>query len=53
MFPIAMAREAQAVLSANGAKVTYREVADLSHTYPRKVNAVLLTWLNGGAEGFA
>jgi phospholipase/carboxylesterase len=25
--------------------VTYREIADLSHTYPREVNAELLEWL--------
>ena len=48
MFPVTMAREAQAALSAAGARVTYREVADLSHTYPRELNAEILTWLDAG-----
>lgn len=45
MFPTAMAREAQRALSGAGADVTYREIDDLSHTYPREMNAQLLTWL--------
>lgn len=45
MFEAASAREAQRVLAAAGAQVTYREIADLSHTYPREVNAELLAWL--------
>ena len=46
MFPFAMAREAAASLEARGARVTYRELDDLSHTYPREVNPELLRWLN-------
>jgi len=45
MFPFAMAREARDALAAAGADVTYREIPDLSHTYPREVNAELLGWL--------
>jgi phospholipase/carboxylesterase len=45
MFPIQMAREAQAALSAAGANVTYRELEDLSHTYPREMNPAILEWL--------
>jgi phospholipase/carboxylesterase len=45
MFPVEMARRAQRALSAVGARVTYREIDDLSHTYPREVNAELLTWM--------
>jgi phospholipase/carboxylesterase len=45
MFPAAMAREAQQALAAAGADVTYREVEDLSHTYPREMNAAMLEWL--------
>lgn len=48
MFPVQTARQTQAALSAAGADVTYREIDDLSHTYPREVNAELLRWLNGG-----
>jgi len=44
MFPASMAREAQRALSAAGADVTYREVEDLSHTYPRDMNAAIMAW---------
>jgi phospholipase/carboxylesterase len=50
MFPVEMARRAQRVLSAVGARVTYREIDDLSHTYPREVNAELLTWMGEPAS---
>jgi phospholipase/carboxylesterase len=45
MFPVQVARQAQAALSAAGAEVTYRELDDLSHTYPREINAEILGWL--------
>jgi phospholipase/carboxylesterase len=48
MFPVEVARHAREALSAAGADVTYREIDDLSHTYPREINAELLRWLNGG-----
>jgi len=44
MFPPGMAREAERVLAEAGAAVTYREIADLSHTYPRDENAAILDW---------
>ena len=44
MFPVAMARTARDALTAAGAHVTYREVADLSHVYPRDENAGMLDW---------
>ncbi|MFN3521819.1 MAG: hypothetical protein ACK4YQ_06190 [Phenylobacterium sp.] len=47
MFPVDMAREASAAMQAAGARVTYREVADLSHTYPRELNPEILAWLGG------
>jgi phospholipase/carboxylesterase len=47
MFPVQIARQTHAVLSAAGAEVTYREIADLSHCYPREINAEMLQWLNG------
>jgi phospholipase/carboxylesterase len=46
MFPVEMAREARDALVAAGAEVTYREIADLSHTYPREINGEILAWLN-------
>jgi len=45
MFPVAQAREAARALSAAGARVTLREIGDLSHTYPTELNAALLDWL--------
>jgi phospholipase/carboxylesterase len=47
MFPVAMAHEARFALSAAGAAVTFREVPDLSHTYPRELNREILDWLHG------
>jgi len=32
-------------LSAAGASVVYREIDDLSHCYPREINAEMLAWL--------
>lgn len=45
MFPVDMAREAARRLSSAGAAVTYLEIDDLSHTYPREANAAILDWL--------
>ena len=47
MFPVQVARQAREVLSAAGADVTYRELDDLSHCYPREMNAAMLSWLRG------
>lgn len=46
MFPVEAAQQAQRVLTQMGANVTYREIEDLSHTYPREMNAPMLTWLS-------
>jgi phospholipase/carboxylesterase len=46
MFPVETARHTREALSAAGANVTYREIDDLSHCYPREVNAEILRWLN-------
>lgn len=48
MFDVAMARDAAEVLSAAGAAVSYRELDDLAHAYPRELNAEVLAWLGGG-----
>ncbi len=45
MFPVEVARQAKAALTAVGADVTYTEIDDLSHTYPREINAPTLAWL--------
>jgi phospholipase/carboxylesterase len=47
MFPVQVARQAHQALVAAGADVTYRELEDLSHTYPREINAPILQWLRG------
>jgi phospholipase/carboxylesterase len=47
MFPVQVARQTSQLLSAAGADVTYREVDDLSHCYPREINAEILNWLSG------
>ena len=47
MFPVQTARQARDALSVAGAAVTYREIDDLSHTYPREINPALLRWLRG------
>lgn len=45
MFPVDMAREAVADLGRAGAEVSYTEIDDLSHTYPREANDEILTWM--------
>jgi phospholipase/carboxylesterase len=47
MFPVEVARQTGALLTKAGADVSYREIDDLSHTYPREINPELLRWLNG------
>ena len=44
MFPVSIARTAQRALTASGVKVTYREIADLSHAYPREEGSSILDW---------
>jgi phospholipase/carboxylesterase len=45
MFPVQMARMGRDALLAAGARVVYREIEDLSHTYPRDENPRILEWL--------
>jgi phospholipase/carboxylesterase len=49
MFPVHTARLARQALQAAGARLVYREIGDLSHTYPRDENPRILDWLTGGA----
>jgi len=46
MFPVSLAREAAQVFEDAGAELVYREIADLSHTYPREENARIIEWLD-------
>lgn len=48
MFPVAVAREAYALLSSAGAQVSYHEIAHLAHTYPAEHNELIIDWLNAG-----
>ena len=47
MFPVQVARQTRLALAAAGANVTYRELDDLSHCYPREMNVPILNWLDG------
>ena len=49
MFHVDVARQAADLLAAAGAAVTYREIEDLSHTYPTEENSRILDWLLGNA----
>ena len=46
MFDVGMARGARDALERAGAAVTYREIEDLAHTYPREINPEILRWLS-------
>ncbi len=49
MFPVRMGRLAAQTLARAGARVTYREIEDLSHVYPVDENPKLLAWLTAQA----
>ena len=46
MFPVEAAREAAAAFEEAGAALVYREIEDLSHTYPREENARIIEWFD-------
>ena len=46
MFPVQVARQTKQALSMAGCDVTYREIEDLSHCYPREINPDVLNWLS-------
>ena len=45
MFPVQLARDANRALRRAGATLRYREIKDLSHTYPNDENGHILNWL--------
>ena len=47
MFPVQTARQTRDLLTAAGADVTYREIDNLSHCYPREMNEPILNWMAG------
>jgi phospholipase/carboxylesterase len=46
LFPVSLAQEAARVLEDAGAGLAYREIEDLSHTYPREENARIIEWFD-------
>ena len=46
MFPVDLARRYAAMLGDAGADVTFREIENLSHTYPGEQNDAVLTWFD-------
>ena len=48
MFPVDMARTAARALSGRGVELVYREIKDLSHTYPREENSQIARWFLTG-----
>lgn len=47
MFPVEHARLTAAALEKAGARITYREIEDLSHNYPRDENERMIRWFLG------
>jgi len=48
MFPISQARVFTNLLSQSEADIVFREIPDLSHTYPREENSRILDWFESG-----
>jgi len=46
MFPVSHAHQAYGILKSAGADVTFHEIEDLSHTYPREENIRMLEWFD-------
>ncbi len=46
MFSIQHTKNACQILKSYGANISFHEVRDLSHTYPREENDRILTWFN-------
>lgn len=47
MFDVEVAHLAHQVLGGMGAKMVFREISDLAHTYPRDENPLILDWFLG------
>lgn len=47
LFPVALAHLTRDTLTAAGARLVYREIPNLSHTYPRRENPAILAWFAG------
>ena len=49
MFPVELARRADEMFQAVGARIVYREVADLAHVFPRDEIGALVDWFLGAS----
>ena len=49
MFPIHQARMLNNLLKESGADMVFREIPDLSHSYPREENPRILDWFENGS----
>lgn len=47
MFPLEIVETAAKAFEEKGASVVYRPIDDLSHTYPREENALIMDWFLG------
>jgi len=47
LFPVGLAHLTRDTLTAAGAHLDYRELPELSHTYPRSENPRILEWFAG------
>ena len=50
LFPVTYAHMTRDVLTDAGADLCYRELPDLSHTYPRSENGAILTWFEAHCD---
>jgi len=50
LFPVSLAQETARVLQDANAALVYREIEDLSHSYPREENARIIEWLVSEAK---
>ncbi|MDG2305782.1 MAG: phospholipase [Candidatus Binatia bacterium] len=46
LFPVMIAHRTRDALEEAGAELVFREIEDLSHTYPREENDKILTWFD-------
>ncbi len=50
LFPVGLAHRTRDTLAAAGAALEYRELPELSHTYPRSENPLILEWFARQAD---
>lgn len=46
LFPVSLAQQAARALEEAGSELVYRELEDLSHTYPREENVRIIEWFD-------